>query len=370
MDSGAFTQVHAFPQKDDPHRRVFRDAKLSTVVFGMLKTADPTQKVKAFRSTRHPGKEFESEAPSLLIATADLPSYDPSNVTIVSCSQTDWDLAVRLMKQGHFRRLGELCTQYQGEVNETTDKRFLSDTVGDGQEVLRGASVCLYAIREASQGVSKFIVQSEFLNGKAKDGKSWHFQETRVGFQRSAPQNNFRRIIAAPIPKGEFCFDTISYIPASASQLSPELLLGLLNSQLLEWYFRLGSSNSKLNEYQFDNLPCPLFTTNVSPETLVLLQELEVLITAKDLDAINRMVRTRLFPSSSTEAVSSALMTRLVKHIIEVEEARGHVTKQNRSRLAIESQAYQSLVNDLLFAAAGFTRDEVSGIESRMKSLA
>ena len=348
LASGAFTQIHAFPQKDDPHKRVFRDAKLSTVVFGMLKTADPTQKAKAFRSTRYPGKEFESNSPSLLIATQDLPKYDPSNVTIVSCSQTDWDLAVRLMMQGHFSRLGELCTQYQGEVNETTEKGFLSDAVGDGQEVLRGASVCLYAIREASQGVSKYIVQSEFLKGKAKDGKSWHSQETRVGFQRSAPQNNFRRIIAAPISTGEFCFDTISYIPASASKLGPELLLGLLNSQLLEWYFRLGSSNSKLNEYQFDNLPCPLFTTDDSHETQMLMQELEGLITAGDLLAVSNFVRMRFRPSTSTKAVSSLVMSRLVKQIIYIEKARGHVSKQNRARLAAESQTYQTMVDDLV----------------------
>jgi hypothetical protein len=36
-------------------------------------------------------------------------------------------------------------------------------------------------------------------------------------------------------------------------------LLALLNSKLLDWYFRLGSTNSKVNEYQFNNLPCPIF---------------------------------------------------------------------------------------------------------------
>lgn len=35
------------------------------------------------------------------------------------------------------------------------------------------------------------------------------------------------------------------------------LLVALLNSKLLDWYFRLGSTNSKVNEYQFNALPIP-----------------------------------------------------------------------------------------------------------------
>ncbi|MGH7773475.1 MAG: hypothetical protein ACREQA_14720, partial [Candidatus Binatia bacterium] len=34
-------------------------------------------------------------------------------------------------------------------------------------------------------------------------------------------------------------------------------LLAFLNSQILDWYFRLGSTNSKVNEYQFNALPIP-----------------------------------------------------------------------------------------------------------------
>jgi hypothetical protein len=370
LKHGAFTQVHAFPQKDDPHKRVFRDAKLSTVVFGMLKTSDPVLRATQFRSTRHPGKWFEPHAPSLLIATEDIPKYDPTNMTVVSCSQEDWDLAVRLMKQDGFCRLGELCTQYQGEVNETTDKRFLSEDSTDGTEVLRGASVCLYAIREASQGVSKFIKRADFLKGKGKDGKAWHTEHTRIGFQRSAPQNNFRRIIAAPIPVGEFCFDTVSYVPACASKLAPELLLALLNSQLLEWYFRLGSSNSKLNEYQFDNLPCPEFVDASPSETAEVTALIEPLLERADIDAIRDLVASRCFSEHIPTKTFAAVIGRLALAISVIEEQRGHVTKQARSGLAPLGQQFQALIDELLFSVAGFSQQEVDGIQSRMKSLA
>jgi type I restriction-modification system DNA methylase subunit len=370
LDSGAFTQIHAFPQKDDPHRRVFPDAKLSTVVFGMMKTTDSSVRSLQFRSTRHSGMTFEEDAPSLLIATEDIPKYDPSNMTIVSCSQADWDLAVHLMNQDLFCRLGQMCTQYQGEVNETTDKRFLSEEPGDGREVLRGASVCMYSIRDASQGVSKYIDSAAFLKGKGKDGKAWHSEETRIGFQRSAPQNNFRRIIAAPIPIGEFCFDTISYIPASGSKLPPELLLALLNSQLLEWYFRLGSSNSKLNEYQFDNLPCPVVTGESREVTRQVMERLETLIEKEDVRAIRELAAKRIVNDFPPKQSFMAFVGRLAQKICEIETQRGHVTKQNRSKLDPAAQQLQDIIDELLFAAAGFSNEEIAGIGSRMKSLA
>ena len=58
--------------------------------------------------------------------TKEIPLYDPDNWTLVSCSQEDWDLAVRIAQRPGIRRLGGLCKSYQGEVNETTDSDFLS----------------------------------------------------------------------------------------------------------------------------------------------------------------------------------------------------------------------------------------------------
>jgi hypothetical protein len=51
FSSGAISEVHSFPQKDDASRRVFRDAKLSTVVFIFRKinAAEKEQNTK-FRS--------------------------------------------------------------------------------------------------------------------------------------------------------------------------------------------------------------------------------------------------------------------------------------------------------------------------------
>lgn len=84
----------------------------------------------------------------------------------------------------------------------------------------------------------------------------------RVAVQESSPQNNFRRVIAALIPQGEFCNHKINYVPGHKSVLPLKFIAGLLNSDLVDWYFRLGSTNAAVSHYQLHNLPCPSFRSD------------------------------------------------------------------------------------------------------------
>ena len=264
IENGRFITIEAFPQKDNPKRRIFPEAKLSTAVFVTRKERESDSSKISFTSQVHPGNDLSEITGSLTLCSDEIPLYDPSNMTVVSCSQDDWDLATRIMSTNRLERLTQFAESFQGEVNETTDRVDLSDLSSGGPLILRGSTICLYAVRTASQGENKFLLRREFLERKSSSRKVPLSQERRVGFQRSSPQNNFRRLIAAIIEPGNFCFDTVSFIPESTTTLPLEFLVGLLNSELLDWYFRLGSTNSKVNEYQFNNLPCPVFTDELT----------------------------------------------------------------------------------------------------------
>lgn len=255
LSKSCLAAVEAFPQKDDPRNRVFEDAKLSTCIFITAKTNEDAP----FRARVHPGKVIEPGSPSLIVRRSQVKLYDPENQPIVACSQEDWDLAVKIMGSGGMRRLGEFCKAYQGEVNETTDgkKGNVSYDPKDGPQILRGSNICLYVLRPASQGEAMYLRQERYLQGKRPDAKAWHHRDRRVGLQESCPQNNFRRIIACLIPKGEFCNHKINYFPESECKLPLSALLALLNSKLADWFFRLGSTNASVSHYQLYNLPAP-----------------------------------------------------------------------------------------------------------------
>lgn len=261
IEVASFTGIEAFPQKDNPNKRVFQEAKLSTAVFTMRRGAQDGHR---FRARVHPARYIETDSPSYCLSTADIPLYDPVNYSIVSCSQSDWDLATRIMQSGRLVRLNSYATSFQGEINETNDRVAgrISYSSGDGPEVMRGAHLCLYALREASQGTPVYVLTDAFLEGRRidEDQKAFHHRYERIGFQRKSPQNNFRRLIAARIPQGVFLLESISYIPSHRSTIPLDTILALLNSKLCEWYFRLGSTNAMVAEYQVGSLPAPLFS--------------------------------------------------------------------------------------------------------------
>ena len=270
-----------------------------------------------------------------------------------------------MMQSGKFQRLRNVCTSYQGEVNETNDRSFLSTDASYGPQVLRGANVSLYTLREASQGESLYINQRSFLHGKDPESKAQQSREQRIGFQRSSPQNNFRRIVACPIPRGQFCFDTISYIPYTECRIPPSLLLALLNSKLLDWYFRLGSTNSKVNEYQFDNLPCPIFSQGGdSDNRAVIIRAVQ----DGNLDVALRLLKPGLAAAPFSPTVSDAIVL-ASERIAAIEASRGDITKKQRAALSKEAQPYQDLTNQILFAMAGFSDAETRALEDRLKRM-
>jgi len=367
LERGAFTSIDTFPQKDDPSRRVFAEAKLASAVFSYVTSSDPSVREAPFVWRHHPAGVFDEAAPSLSLSRAAIPLYDPTNLSIVSCSQADWDLAVQIMCSGRLARLGDFAEFFQGEVNETNERK--RGTIGyeavDGRRVTRGAGVCLYIIRPASQGRDFYVNAARFTEAKGADTKAFHHQYRRVALQESSPQNNFRRIIASLLPAGEFCNHTINYLPEPCSRLPLELVLAVLNSKLADWYFRLGSTNAHVSHYQIYNLPCPLFATERTDEDERVAARFASAVAAGDIDAAFALLAPCLTRPPFSLAVQDVLV-HLVRRIIPLESARGDIPRTARSRLSPQAQAHQDLIDRILFSAAGLSEPEAEALVRRL----
>jgi hypothetical protein len=360
LEKTGLQRIESFPQKDDPIKRVFPEAKLSTTIF----VTSPDRVEQKFILRTHSGRLLDSGSPVLRLAPQEILSFDPENVTIPSCTQHDWDLVVRIITSSNIRRMSEFVKSFQGEVNETNERArgALTDN-SKSPLALRGAAICLYSVREASQGEDIFIDVKKFLSEKGKESKAYAFKTRRVGFQRSAPQNNFRRIIAALIPQGNFCFDTVSFVTEASSQLDLALLLAMLNSKLLDWYFRLGSTNSKVNEYQFDALPVPtLANTGKSIEWKKFLKD-------GKLDALSELLHggcseAGIMPKDVAEALAE-----MSREIQKIEGQRVLKNRKERSSLAPESQQIQDVIDKVLFRCYGLSDEEGEYINARLQEM-
>jgi hypothetical protein len=366
LNAASFRAIEAFPQKDDPKRRIFPEAKLSTAVFVLTKDKSPENDLRPFRARVHPGRFIEDDSPSLALTTASIPLYDPSNFTIVSCSQADWDLATRIMASGRMARLKDYAEFFQGEVNETNEraKGNLTKDTDKGKLVTRGACICLYVVRDASQGDAIWLDIKKFLRGKKPDAKAFHHLHARVVLQESSPQNNFRRIIGARISADEFCNHTVNYCPQNKTSMDLNILLALLNSKLSDWYFRLGSTNAHVSHYQLYNLPCLVFaggkTVNGASTKSDVLKAMNSGHTTKALEMLKPLCAKPPFSPLIREAIIEA-----VKQISAIEKARGEIARADRSALHPSAQPYQDLIDQLLYRMAGLSDAEIAGLEER-----
>lgn len=374
FSEGTFTLIEAFPQKDDRHRRVFEQAKLSTAAFVYQKCAPAQADNMVFTSRVHPGREIEPNSPQLRMRRAEVPLYDPKNCTLVSCSQEDLDLAVRIMQSGRLRRMGEVAKFFQGEVNETIQRK--QGTISRWSDtrfhklVSRGANVCLYRLRKASQGNDIYLDVPAFLSGSSEESKAFHHQQTRIGLQESCPQNNFRRIIAAFIPSGEFCNHTVNYSPQNACDVDLRVLLAVLNSKLTDWYFRMGSTNAHVSHYQLANLPFPCFhESSAKVHSGLVLKVTNALESRKSsVDAAFQLVAP-LTKTAPFDPVLGEVMVAAVERIEAIELKRGEIARRERSALAPEAQRYQDFIDRLLFAMAGLSPQEAASLEDRLKRM-
>ncbi len=353
----SLSRIEAFPQKDNRNKRVFPEAKLSTAIFVTRKTAQDAQ----FRIRTHATGQIDVRSRALLVKMTDLLNFDPSNTVIPSCNQEDWEILCRIRSVNSLSmtNVGNLL---EGEIHPKTHKRLLNLET-NGPLVLRGASISLYALRDASQGEALHLDVKRFLNGKADSSKAFSFKMRRVGLQRKAPQNNFRRLIAAPIPPGEFCFESIKFVTEADSIVDLDLLLALLNSKLLDFYFRSFSTNAQINEYQFNVLPVPEIRTRSSEvSTASLLEKKDV--SSLRMDLLSLCSEPGVMPMQVADVLSE-----LSRRIQVIEGERELSRRSERAYLAPESQEIQDVIDAVLFRCYGLTQNEAEYVEHRLKEM-
>jgi hypothetical protein len=160
----------------------------------------------------------------------------------------------------------------------------------------------------------------------------------------------------------------VSYIPdLNTTRLSSDFLLALLNSKLLDWYFRLGSTNSKVNEYQFNNLPCPIFREAATREDQILIGRAREAMENDPLDAVRQVA-----PAVATAPFGPAafnLLEAFARKIRELEGQRGTISRTARATLCPEADAYQQASDLLLFQLAGLSDSEIAGVEERLEQM-
>ena len=236
-------RIDAFPERDDPSRRVFEAAKISVCIL-IARNAEPKS---PFRLRIHRTRFVDAENTGFLVSTQMMAALDPVYMRLPIVEEGAFGIIVKMGAKA--KPLGSAAQSREGELNMTLDKGAFSKKT-TFPRMLRGAGIARYALPEKmSQGEALFVDE-----GKLKDpGAMRRLKESeRIALQGISGVNERWRIKAALV-QGMYCANSANYILVGGRE--GRILLGILNSRLMNFYFSKFSANSNVNGYEVDALP-------------------------------------------------------------------------------------------------------------------
>lgn len=241
----------AFPERDNPAKRVFEAAKMSVCILSAVSAkpqGDMLLRINTDKYVDYDGESFYLPCKSLL-------ELDPEYGRLPIAGEMDYRVLFKV--RGAAQRLATVSRCATGELDMTFAKAAFT-TDPSLPEMIRGAGVGRFVIRkELSQGERLFIDETKVKNlDKIHSLKD----QERIAMQGITGVNEVWRL-KGTLVSGVYCANSVNYIVKIDNM---RFLLGVFNSRLMNFYFARFSTNSNVNGYEVDELP--LILTNVSVE--------------------------------------------------------------------------------------------------------
>jgi Alw26I/Eco31I/Esp3I family type II restriction m6 adenine DNA methyltransferase len=139
----------------------------------------------------------------------------------------------------------EISGCYEGEMNQTFQKEKIVN-FDTGHIFVRGEHLSSYFVDLSTDNTDRrWFKLSE--NSKPSE-------KARFACQGVSNMGLRRRVAFARISKGIILGNSLNYIDIP-KDYDPDALLALLNSSLINWYFRKQSTNNNVNVYELEGLP-------------------------------------------------------------------------------------------------------------------
>ncbi|GAO28333.1 Eco57I restriction-modification methylase domain-containing protein [Geofilum rubicundum] len=243
--------IDSFPERDDIRRRVFESAKMSVCILQTFnrQVPDNTFVLRIWK------ERWMETSTAINIKASDILKLDAEYYSIPSISKDEYLILKRFQK---FKKIKNIGHCYEGEINLTTCKPYLSEDNNVGfYRMIKGASVQKWFIKEKmSQGKNEFL-SPDYIIGKSAKSKAFHYKHSRLVLQGITGVDEKYRLKVAVLNEGVFCGNSANYILFDNNKQNIYSVACYLNSEVPNWFFKCYSTNSNVNGYEVDNLPIP-----------------------------------------------------------------------------------------------------------------
>ncbi len=160
-----------------------------------------------------------------------------------------WKVLDKMSKYPTLRRWEEdgILEVKQREINLNEDRELYGNYV-EGLPLIRGDHIRCFDVEFGA--VTERVNEDAFMKkkggGRFRSGND--HKQSRIGIQEVVNLALIDRVKAAPIPAGYFLGHTVDYIILRENHDSNlKYLLGMLNSRIIDWRFRITSTNNHVS---------------------------------------------------------------------------------------------------------------------------
>ena len=260
-DNCRIINIEAFPERDNPKKRVFENAKMSVCILTMSKTY---KKDYSFTLRINRERYVEKDRRYSTFTISQLNTIDESYLSIPLTEPEDTLILLKVYDNS--KPLSKYGKCYTGEIDMTFCKSAFTKNSMD-YRLLRGANIDRYEIKEIMSQGEVFYINKDALN-RIKNVNDNLYSDKRIVMQGITGVNEKTRLKMSLCTKS-YCANSVNYCVFNSNEVSIPYALALLNSKLLNFIFKLQSTNSNVNGYEVNNLPIAISSNKTKYEDLV-----------------------------------------------------------------------------------------------------
>lgn len=257
LENKMILNIDSFPERDSKKKRVFESVKMSVCIVLVKNT--PADKDYTFNVDIWDDKD-KSSGLNTCFSLRDIESIDNMDYTIPRLKPEYKNTIIKLISQKHIQ-----LKCIEGELNVTFHKGYFTKNPSL-PTILKGASIQRYYYTlQMSQGEIEYLEEQPYQRKYGSSDKSKHHLVPRIAMQGMTGANDKIRLVMAYIPAGYYLANSCNYI-LETDGINTKCLLGLLNSKVMNWFFRCFSTNSNVNGYEVDNFPVPAISQQIQDQ--------------------------------------------------------------------------------------------------------
>lgn len=215
----------------------------------LIDKATKTSKIQMYKDFYHFPKDLTE------INISDIKSFSSDwNILPLSNEETQ-----KLKNLNQFPKVKDLSyiKNLRGELDLTLNSKMIVSE-NTGYKLVRGRNIDFY--KTNIEEIQEYVL-SDFVKETAKKE---YIAKERIICQQIVNKNKTRRVSFAPVQKNCVLANSCNFIALdNDSPISLNFLMGVFNSSIINWYFKLSSTNNHINNYEIDEFPVPVNSPHI-----------------------------------------------------------------------------------------------------------